>query len=131
MEYRDDEPKYQIGVAARILQCHPQTLRLYEREGLIAPYRTEAGFRLYRDADLELLRRIQSLTQDLGVNLAGVHVILKLLQQIERLSSEVAELRQRLQEGPRALGPGEASSRPPVRIKVQGADEQEGGGPEP
>ena len=123
MAEHDDVPRYQIGVVARMLQCHPQTLRLYEREGLIEPYRTDTGFRLYCDADIELLRRIQNLTQELGVNLAGVHVILKLLNQIEQMSDEVERLRRQIQEGPKALGPGGQTQRgQPVRIRIEGPD---------
>jgi MerR family transcriptional regulator, heat shock protein HspR len=99
------EPRYQIGVAAGMLDCHPQTLRLYEREGLIEPRRSDSGVRLYCDADIELLRRIQRFTQDLGVNLAGVAVVLRLLDQIEELQAEVERLRTELEEGPKALGP--------------------------
>lgn len=99
------EPRYQIGVAASMLDCHPQTLRLYEREGLIEPRRSESGVRLYCDADIELLRRIQRFTQDLGVNLAGVAVILRLLDQIEDLQAELERVRTELEEGPKALGP--------------------------
>ena len=71
-----------------MLECHPQTLRLYEREGLIEPERSDAGVRLYCDADIESLRRIQRFTQELGVNLAGVSIILRLVDQIEEPQEE-------------------------------------------
>ncbi len=114
-----DEPRYQIGVAAQMLHCHPQTLRLYEREGLIDPARTEGGVRLYCDADIELLRRIQRFTQELGVNLAGVAIIMRLIEQIEDLQAEIEQMRERLHRSPRALGPARTqrqASRVSVRI---------------
>lgn len=121
MRYGRYEPRYQIGVVAQMLDCHPQTLRMYEREGLIEPYRTEGGVRLYCDADIELLRRIQSFTQDLGVNLAGVAIILRLLDQIEELQNEIERLRSYIEHGPKALGPGQTV--PPTRwVKVQVED---------
>ena len=124
MDKTGREPRYQIGVAASMLECHPQTLRLYEREGLIEPQRTDTGFRLYCDEDIAQLRHIQSLTQELGVNLAGVHVILNLLEQMEKLTGEVIRLRRDIDEGPKALGPGtRRRRRRAVRIEIQGPDE--------
>lgn len=89
---RYDEPVYMIGVAARLCGLHPQTLRLYERLGLIRPARKGAQKRLYSQADIERLRRIQHLTQDLGVNLAGADIILRLLNRIEQMNREMEEL---------------------------------------
>ncbi|MFQ6131313.1 MAG: heat shock protein transcriptional repressor HspR [Armatimonadota bacterium] len=86
------EPVYVISVAAKLLQCHPQTLRLYEREGLLEPARSPHNIRLFSEADLERVRQIQRLTQDMGVNIAGVEVILDLLDQIRELQNEVARL---------------------------------------
>jgi len=129
MRRHRDEARYQIGVAARMLECHPQTLRLYEREGLIEPERSDAGVRLYCDADIELLRRIQRFTQDLGVNLAGVSIILRLVDQIEELQDEIERLRGDLDHGPKALGP--ARSRPKGRkviVRIENAREVEGQG---
>jgi len=129
MRLNRDEPRYQIGVAARMLECHPQTLRLYEREGLIEPERTESGVRLYCDADIELLRRIQRFTQDLGVNLAGVSIILRLVEQIEELQQEVDRLRGDIDRGPKALGP--ARTRPRGRkvvVRIENAREVKGQG---
>ena len=118
------QPRYQIGIVAQMLECHPQTLRLYEREGLIEPERSDSGFRLYCDADVELLQRIQSLTQELGVNLAGVHVILKLLEQVTKLSDEIERLRRQIEEGPKALGPASNAARGrAVRIEIEGEEE--------
>ncbi|GIV10347.1 MAG: hypothetical protein KatS3mg019_2438 [Fimbriimonadales bacterium] len=87
-----DEPVYLISVAARMCGLHPQTLRLYERLGLIQPHRVGNSKRLYSEADIARLRRIQRLTQQLGVNLAGVEIILRLLERIEQMNSEVAEV---------------------------------------
>ncbi len=78
-----DRPVYMIGVAASLCGVHPQTLRQYERLGLVVPARVGAKNRLYSEADIERVRRIQRLTQEMGVNLAGVDVILRLLDQFE------------------------------------------------
>ncbi|HID66459.1 MAG TPA: MerR family transcriptional regulator [Aquificaceae bacterium] len=77
---------YTIGVVAKMYNIHPQTLRLYEREGLLKPSRTEGNTRLYTDEDLERLEFILFLTRELGVNLAGVDIILNLKEQIEEIA---------------------------------------------
>ena len=82
---------YMISVVAQKYNIHPQTLRLYEREGLLKPSRTEGNTRLYSDEDLEQLETILSLTRDLGVNLAGVEIILNMRRKIERMQGEVNE----------------------------------------
>ena len=84
---------YHISIVAELVETHPQTLRMYERMGLIHPARTRNNIRLYSEADVERVRRIQHLTQDLGVNLAGVEVVFKLLSEMERMQAE-AEARQ-------------------------------------
>ena len=96
----ESEPCYVISVAARFVGLHAQTLRYYERVGLIEPSRSEGKQRLYSDYDIEKLRRIKSLTDDMGINLAGVEVVLKLMDrilqmesEIDRLSAEVSQLR--------------------------------------
>jgi MerR family transcriptional regulator/heat shock protein HspR len=76
---------------AQRYKIHPQTLRLYEREGLLQPSRTEGNTRLYSDEDLARLETILSLTRDLGVNLAGVEIILNMRQKIEQMQAEVNE----------------------------------------
>ena len=86
---RDDEPVYMISVAARLCELHPQTLRMYERLGLVRPARIGAKNRMYSERDLDRLRQIQRLTQDMGVNLAGVEVILGLLERIQRMQEEM------------------------------------------
>nr|WP_320133379.1 helix-turn-helix transcriptional regulator [uncultured Holophaga sp.] len=80
---------YMIGVVAARYEIHPQTLRLYEREGLLLPSRTEGKTRLYSDDDLERLEFILSLTRDLGVNLAGVEVVLNLRDRMQRMQEEL------------------------------------------
>ncbi len=92
------EPVYLISVAARLCDMHPQTLRLYERLGLVAPQRVNSKNRMYSEYDIERLQQIQRLTRDLGVNLAGVEVILDLLDRVERLQTEVDALRDSLEE---------------------------------
>ena len=84
-----DEPCFVISVAARMVGLHAQTLRHYERVGLIWPSRSQGRRRLYSVADLERLRRLKALTEDMGVNLAGAEVALKLLARIEELEGEV------------------------------------------
>ena len=93
-----DEPCYVISVAARMLDVHPQTLRNYERLGLISPARTEAGIRLYSERDLDRVRQIIRLTEELGVNLAGAEVILNMRDRIEQLQGEVDQLRRRARQ---------------------------------
>lgn len=82
---------YMISAVASKYNVHPQTLRLYEREGLLAPSRTEGNTRLYSDDDLHRLETILTLTRDLGVNLAGVEIILNMRQKMESMQSEVNE----------------------------------------
>ena len=82
---------YMISAVAHKYSIHPQTLRLYEREGLLKPSRTEGNTRLYSEDDLERLETILSLTRDLGVNLAGVEIILNMRRKIELMQHEVNE----------------------------------------
>ena len=82
---------FMISVVAQKYNIHPQTLRLYEREGLLKPSRTDGNTRLYSEEDLEQLETILSLTRDLGVNLAGVEIILNMRRKIERMQTEVNE----------------------------------------
>ena len=82
---------YMISAVAQRYDIHPQTLRLYEREGLLKPSRTEGNTRLYSEEDLERLETILSLTRDLGVNLAGVEIILNMREKMDRMQREVNE----------------------------------------
>jgi MerR family transcriptional regulator/heat shock protein HspR len=95
-EEEKHRPKYPISVVAEMVGVHPQTLRLYEREGLIKPQRTSRQTRLYSEADIEQLKSIISLTQDMGVNLAGVELILRMRGQMEEMQRIIEELLQRL-----------------------------------
>jgi MerR family transcriptional regulator/heat shock protein HspR len=92
----DDRAVYIISVAAELAGVHPQTLRIYERKGLLRPKRTQGNTRRYSDADVELLRAIQSLTQEEGVNLAGVKRIMELRAQMEEMRRRVEELQEQL-----------------------------------
>jgi MerR family transcriptional regulator/heat shock protein HspR len=89
MRRRKDSAYYMISVVARQFHVHPQTLRLYEREGLLRPSRTDGNTRLYSDRDLEVLSFILSLTRDLGVNLAGVEIILNMRRKMEAMQMEM------------------------------------------
>jgi MerR family transcriptional regulator, heat shock protein HspR len=86
-----DRPVYMISVAAELAGVHPQTLRIYERRELVQPTRSPGGTRLYSEADIERLRLIQQLTQEEGVNLAGVMRIIELQIEKERLEAALAE----------------------------------------
>src|SRR5918999_4291840 len=93
MAPRYGEPLFVISVAARLLEMHPQTLRKYEREGLIEPSRTSGNLRLYSDRDIERLRQVKYLVEDRGLNLAGVQLVLELtrrLREMRRFASERA-----------------------------------------
>jgi len=96
-EMPDDEPCYVISVAARMVGMHAQSLRNYERIGLIRPGRSQGRVRLYSDADIQHVRNIQRLVQDLGVNLAGVEVIMNMRGRMQRMEAEMDLLRQELQ----------------------------------
>lgn len=85
------QPVYMIGVAAEICNVHPQTLRQYERLGLVVPSRVGGKNRLYSDDDISRVRRVQRLTQQMGVNLAGVDIILKLLDDIEDMREDLEQ----------------------------------------
>ncbi|STQ86658.1 MerR family transcriptional regulator [Helicobacter muridarum] len=93
MEAGYDEPVFPISVVAKILEIHPQTLRQYEKEGLIEPSRTDGKMRLYSQRDMDKIRTILKLTRDLGVNLAGVDIILRLKERMDELDSMNDDLR--------------------------------------
>ncbi|WP_332444656.1 heat shock protein transcriptional repressor HspR [Wolinella succinogenes] len=96
--YSYDEPVYLISVVAKILNIHPQTLRQYEREGLIEPGRTDGKMRLYSQRDIDKIKTILRLTRDLGVNLAGVDIVLRLKERLDEMDNELEELRQNLEK---------------------------------
>ncbi|SFV57458.1 HspR, transcriptional repressor of DnaK operon [hydrothermal vent metagenome] len=91
-----DEPVYLISVVASVLDIHPQTLRQYEKEGLISPSRTQGRMRLYSQRDIDKIKLILQLTRKMGINLAGVDVILKLKVQMEAMNEEIDNLRTEL-----------------------------------
>ncbi len=101
MDYNDTEPRYVISIAARMVGVQTHTLRYYERIGIIEPSRTQGNIRLYSERDIARLRQVKTLMDDMGVNLAGVEVILRMMQrmadlqqQMEELEAEVERLRE-------------------------------------
>jgi len=101
----DDRALYVISVAAELAGVHPQTLRMYERKGFLRPKRTDGNTRRYSQSDIEIVRLIQQMTQEKGMNLAGVEMVIELQQELERaqermerLRREALELQQRLAE---------------------------------
>ncbi len=97
MEYHNaDEPIYIISVAARLLEVHPQTLRYYERAGLLKPTRSSGKIRLYSQREIERLRKIMRLTTELGVNLAGAEVIIDLTERLENLQQQSKQREEQL-----------------------------------
>ena len=93
MTTRRDEPLYVISIAARMLGLHAQTLRYYERAGLIAPSRSQGNRRYYSEQDLDRIRHIKTLMDDMGMNLAGAEVTLRLMERISRMETEIQGLR--------------------------------------
>jgi MerR family transcriptional regulator/heat shock protein HspR len=94
----DDRPRYMISVAADIVGMHPQTLRIYENKGLIRPKRTAGNTRLYSEADIERLRLIQQLTNNLGLNLAGVEQVMQLQDEVERMRRTLDRMEREMRE---------------------------------
>ena len=121
---RGSRPVYVISIAASIAGCHPRTLRIYEEEGLVEPVRTDSNIRLYSDEDLQRVRVIRYLTQQRGVNLAGVKMLLQFRDAadlLRELASAIDELDEaELHEtADRAAGPGVAG---PGRTPVKGRE---------
>jgi len=94
----DDRPRYMISVAAELVGMHPQTLRIYESKGLIRPKRTAGNTRLYSETDVERLRLIQQLTNDLGLNLAGVEQVLQLQDEVQRMRRTLDRMEREMRE---------------------------------
>ncbi|HEX9711377.1 MAG TPA: helix-turn-helix transcriptional regulator [Actinomycetota bacterium] len=107
-----DRALYVISVAAELAGVHPQTLRMYERKGLIKPARTEGRARRYSERDIERVRLIQSLTQNEGMNLAGVQVVMELSRTVDQMNDQIA----RLQEEARRLHQQMAESAKPTSL---------------
>ena len=93
-----DRPIYMISVAAELVGMHPQTLRMYETKGLVRPQRTPGGTRLYSEADVERLRIIQRLTTELGLNLAGVELVLRLEDELRKAHAQIDRLQSQVRE---------------------------------
>jgi MerR family transcriptional regulator, heat shock protein HspR len=91
-------PIYMISVAAELVGMHPQTLRMYETKGLVRPQRTPGGTRLYSEADVERLRIVQRLTTELGLNLAGVELVLRLEDELRKAHAQIERLQQQLRQ---------------------------------
>jgi MerR family transcriptional regulator/heat shock protein HspR len=98
VEVGGDRGVFMISVAAELAEMHPQTLRMYEARGLIEPKRSPKGTRLYSRADVDRLRRIQEMTAELGMNLAGVERVFELEGQIERMTERMAALERRAEQ---------------------------------
>ncbi len=98
MSLRDKEPRYVISVAARMLDVQTYTLRYYERVGIIEPLRSRGNIRLYSDRDIALLQRVKTLVDDMGVNLPGVEVILRMMQRVSELQNELEEAQEALKK---------------------------------
>ena len=92
MNPSDKEPRYVISVASRILGVQTHTLRYYEKIGIIEPSRSRGNIRLYSDGDIEHLRRVKTLMSDLGINLAGIEVILRMAERITELQHQIERL---------------------------------------
>jgi MerR family transcriptional regulator, heat shock protein HspR len=98
MTKRKSKGAYMISAVAEMYGIHPQTLRLYEREGLLKPSRTEGNTRLYTDEDLERLEFILSLARDLGVNIAGMAIILQMRERMEEMQRQIQDFVQYIQQ---------------------------------
>lgn len=92
-----DEPVYLISIVSKMLDIHPQTLRQYERENLICPSRSDGRIRLYSQRDVDKIKLILRLTRELGVNIAGVDIILRLRESVDAMEKEIADLRYEVQ----------------------------------
>ena len=94
----DERPRYMISVAADLVGMHPQTLRIYEQKGLVRPKRTAGNTRLYSDSDVERLQLIQRLTTELGLNLAGVELVLRLEDELKKAHARIERLQKQLRD---------------------------------
>ena len=92
MSLEENEPRYGISIAARMVGVQTHTLRYYERIGIIEPYRSRGNTRLYSDSDVARLRQAKILMEDLGVNLAGIEVILRMMERMNELQNRLAEM---------------------------------------
>jgi MerR family transcriptional regulator/heat shock protein HspR len=97
-ERYDREPRYVISVAARILETNTYTLRYYERVGVIEPRRSQGNVRLYSDYDIALLKRVKAMVDDMGINLPGVEVILRMMQRMDEMQQELMQTQKELEQ---------------------------------
>lgn len=116
------KPLYMIGVVAEMLKVHPQTLRFYEKKGLVRPGRTEGQTRMYSEEDLEDIARLLRLTRDLGVNLAGVEIILKMRRRMIDMQRQIEDLLGYVRESGGDASAG--SAREPREALVRAASNQ-------
>ena len=116
------KPLYMIGVVAEMLKVHPQTLRFYEKKGLVRPGRTEGQTRMYSEEDLEEIARLLRLTRDLGVNLAGVEIILKMRRRMIDMQRQIEDLLGYVRESGGDVPAG--SAREPREALVRAASNQ-------
>ncbi len=98
MTLRDSEPRYVISIAARMVGIESYTLRYYERCGLVKPYRSEGNIRYYSESDVECLRHIKTLMNNLGVNLAGVEVIMRMAEKMAEMQRQVEEMESKIEQ---------------------------------
>ena len=105
-----DRGVFMISVAAELAHMHPQTLRMYEARGLIQPKRSPKNTRLYSQRDVERLRRIQQMTSEQGLNLAGVETVLEMEERVEQMRGELERMRQRTEKLERRFLEGEADA---------------------
>jgi MerR family transcriptional regulator, heat shock protein HspR len=94
----DERPRYMISVAAELVGMHPQTLRMYEQKGLVRPKRTAGNTRLYSEVDIERLQLIQRLTTELGLNLAGVELVIRLEDELKKAHTRIERLQRQLRD---------------------------------
>ena len=112
---QNTEPCYVISIAARMVGLHAQTLRYYERVGLLSPSRSLGRQRLYSPVDVQKLRRIKNLTEDMGLNLAGAEVALRLLEQMNQMQVEIDNLKQDIKRLESNAAPSEQASERGIR----------------
>ena len=98
IEFDDSEPCYVISIAARMIGVHAQTLRYYEKVGIVEPSRSQGNIRLYSERDIERLRYIKTLKEDLGINLAGVEVLLRMVEQMAQMQKRLEEFQQEVKQ---------------------------------
>jgi MerR family transcriptional regulator, heat shock protein HspR len=92
----ETEPRYVISIAAKMLDMHTYTLRYYERVGIIEPGRSRGNVRLYSDRDIATLKRVKAMVDDMGINLPGVEVILRMMQRVGELQNELTQAQQEI-----------------------------------